>query len=77
MIDPAQTEDEVVMGFRPFGRFRQVGWYYVGDQWPAPPSEVQQAVDGPVKESDYNRFERTVYRWLARPHLLPRRHKQR
>jgi hypothetical protein len=61
------------MGYRPFGRFRQVGWYNVGDQWPEAPDELQRAVDGPPKESDYSRFERVIYRWLAHPRLWPRR----
>jgi hypothetical protein len=33
------------------------------------------AVDGPPRQSDYNRLERVVYRWLARPRLWPRRTK--
>ena len=61
------------VGYRPFGRYRQVGWYNVGDQWPEAPDELRAAVDEPPAVADYNRFERAIYRWLARPHLWPRR----
>lgn len=61
------------MGYRPFGKYRQVGWYNVGDQWPEAPEDIRNAVDGPPEGADYNRFERAIYRWLADPRLLPRR----
>jgi hypothetical protein len=35
--------------------------------------DVQQSVDGPPTETDCNRFERAIYRWLAHPRLWPRR----
>lgn len=64
----------VSVGYRPFGKYGEVaGGYPVGDQWPAAPDDVQQAVDGPPTETDYNRFERAIYRWLAHPRLWPRR----
>ena len=65
--------DDRRVGYRPFGRYRQVGWYNVGDQWPEAPEAIRGAVDGPPREQDYNRFERVIYRWLARPRLWPRR----
>src|SRR3954451_18893157 len=65
--------DDVRMGYRPFGRFRQVGGYPVGDQWPDAPDDIRRTVGGPAQEWDYNRFERAIYRWLARPRLWPRR----
>lgn len=61
------------MGYRPFGRHRSVGAYNVGDQWPDAPDDLRQMVDDPPSDKDYNRFERAVYRWLARPRLWPRR----
>lgn len=63
------------MGYRPFGRFRSAGIYPAGDQWPEPPAELKDAVDGPLKTTDFNRFERAVYRWLAHPRLFRRRRK--
>jgi len=63
------------VGYRPFGRFTQAGWYNVGDQWPEPPPDVRSGVDEPVSERDYNRFERAIYRWLAHPRLWPRRNR--
>jgi hypothetical protein len=61
--------------YRPFGKFRGVPgpWIPVGDQWPDPPDEIVEAVDGGPRADDYNRFERAVYRWLAHPYLIPRR----
>jgi len=64
------------MGYRPFGKYGQVGAYPVGDQWPAPPEDVQGSVDGPLAEGDFNRFERAIYRWLARPRLFRRSRKR-
>jgi hypothetical protein len=62
------------MPYRPFGRWRNAGsWYPVGDQWPDAPDELVEAVDGRARPDDYNRFERAIYRWLARPRLWPRR----
>jgi hypothetical protein len=61
------------LGYRPFGRFRQVGGYHVGDQWPEPPEALRQSIDEPAQLSDYNRVERAIYRWLAHPRLLPRK----
>lgn len=59
------------MPYRPFGKYRQVGGYHVGDQAPDPPEELRRAVDGDERP-EFNRFERLVYGWLNRPHLLPR-----
>jgi hypothetical protein len=61
--------------YRPFGKSRGVPgpWIPVGDQWPDPPEELQEAVDGRTGAEQYNRFERAIYGWLAAPHLLPRR----
>jgi hypothetical protein len=61
------------VGYRPFGRYRQAGAYNVGDQWPEAPDELQRAVDGPPRASDYNRVEQAFYRWLAHPRLWRRR----
>jgi len=55
------------------GKYRQVGWYNIGDQWPEAPDELRAAVDERPARTDYNRFERAIYRWLARPRLWPRR----
>ena len=60
------------MPYRPFGRYRQVGMYNVGDQWPDPPEDIRESVDEPPQEADYNRFERAIYRWLAKPRLWRR-----
>jgi hypothetical protein len=65
------------MPYRPFGKSRGVPgpWIPVGDQWPDPPADIQNAVDREHGEGaeKYNRLERAIYRWLAHPHLLPRR----
>jgi len=61
------------VGYRPFGRYQQIGVYNVGDQWPEAPDPIRDAVDEPMKSSDYNRFERAIYRWLAHPRWWPRR----
>ena len=61
------------MGYRPFGRYTQIGGYVVGDQLPDPPADIQREVDPPMGEQDFNRFERLVYRWLAHPRFWPRR----
>jgi hypothetical protein len=62
------------MPYRPFGKWRDAGgWYPVGDQWPGPPEDLAEAVDGGARAEDYNRFERAIYRWLAHPRLWPRR----
>jgi len=63
--------------YRPFGKSRGIPWMPVGDQWPDPPQELLDAVDGPPRADEYNRFERAIYRWLARPHLLLRRWRRR
>ena len=64
----------VGMGYRPFGRYNQAaGAYNVGDQWPEAPEDIRRDVDEPIREADFNRLERAVYRWLARPRLWPRR----
>lgn len=69
------------MPYRPFGKSRGApgAWIPVGDQWPDPPADIQNSVDAQRHEQteDYNRFERAIYRWLARPHLLPRRWRRR
>jgi hypothetical protein len=65
--------------YRPFSNSRGVPgpWIPVGDQWPDPPQQILDAVDGPHRQDEYNRFERAIYRWLAQPHLLPRRWRRR
>jgi hypothetical protein len=60
------------MGYRPFGKYNQVGGYRVGDQWEGPPDDLRRAVDGDEK-LPLSRFERWVYRLLDRPSLLRRR----
>lgn len=67
------VEHDYPVGYRPFGKYRQVGLYNVGDQWPEAPDDIRAAVDGPPTEGDYNRFERAIYRWFAHPRLWPRR----
>jgi hypothetical protein len=62
------------VGYRPFGKDREVvGGYRVGDQYPDAPDELREAVDPKPSPSDYNRFDRAIYRWLARPRLWPRK----
>lgn len=66
------------VGYRPFGKDREVaGGYRVGDQYPDAPDELREAVDPKPSANDYNRFERAIYRWLARPRVWPRKQSRR
>jgi hypothetical protein len=64
------------MPYRPFGKYRRVGGYPVGDQWDGPPEDLRRAVDG-NETLPLNRFERWVYGLLDRPSLRPHRRRRR